>query len=107
VDDDLYEWIGRSHLLLTTRSNVAIEAVLLGTPAASYNPWSPDLWTPPYVKHGPVPGFKDPDEFISFLTGIDCDTERKRQESMLNDLYWVRGNSIEDITARIQTKITD
>jgi hypothetical protein len=107
VDDNLYKWIGRSHLLLTTRSNVAIESILLGTPAASYNPWSPDLWTPPYVKHGSVPSFKDPNEISSFLTELDYDAEQERQESMLDDLYWIRGNSIDDITARIQREIND
>jgi hypothetical protein len=106
VDDDLYQWIGRSHLLLTTRSNVAIEAVLLETPAASYNPWSPDLWTPPYVKYGPVPSFQDPTNLVTFLREVDCNAEQKRQESMLDDLYWVHDNSVAEITTRIQNEIT-
>lgn len=106
VENDLYSWIGRGHLLLTTRSNVGIEAVILGTPAVSYNPWSPDLWDPPYSRQGKVPCFRDSNKLISFLNSVDINAESKRQESMLDDLYMVRDNSIPDIAAQIEAEIT-
>jgi hypothetical protein len=105
VDKNLHSWIGRSHLLLTTRSNVGIESVLLGTPAASYNPWSPDLWTPPYAKYGDVPCFRDANNFISFLNNMDYNDERERQEAMLNNLYLVRGNSIDQIATQMRKEM--
>jgi hypothetical protein len=105
VDEDLYSWIGQSHLLLTTRSNVGIESVLLGTPAACYNPWSPDLWTPPYAKFGKVPCFRDASNFISFLNNMDYGDERERQETMLDDLYLVRGNSVDQIAAQMREEM--
>lgn len=106
VEDDLYSWIGRSHLLLTTRSNVGIESVLLGTPAACYNPWSPDLLDPSYAKHGTVPIFRDPSDIVSLLTEWDGDEQLERQERMIDSLYMVRDNSIEEIAARIQAEMT-
>lgn len=106
VDSDLYSWIGRSHLTLTTRSNVGIESVLLGTPAACYNPWSPDLIDPPYAKHGPVPLLRDPSDVVSLLTEWDGDEQRAKQEQMLDNLYMVNENSLEDIAAQIQAEMT-
>jgi hypothetical protein len=105
TDGDLYSLIGRSHLLLTTRSNVGIEAVILGTPAASYNPWTPDLLDPSYAKHGSVPLLREPSDVVSLLTDWNGDEERARQERMLDELYMVRGNSIATIAALIQAEM--
>lgn len=106
TDGDLYSWIGRSQLLVTINSNVGIESVILGTPTASYNPWSPDIRDPLYAKHGPVPMLREPSELVSLLTDWDGERERTHQETAIDDLYLVRGNSIDKITARIQAEMT-
>jgi hypothetical protein len=106
TDSDLYSWIGRSQLLLTINSNVGIESVILGTPAASYNPWSPDIRDPLYAKYGPVPMLREPSELVSLLTDWDGESECARQEPMIDNLYMVRGNSIDKIISRIQTEMT-
>jgi hypothetical protein len=106
TDGDLYSWIGRSQLLVTINSNVGIESVILGTPTASYNPWSPDIRDPLYAKYGPVPMLREPSELVSLLTDWDGERDRTRQESAIDELYLVRGNSIDKITARIQAEIT-
>lgn len=106
TNDDLYTWIGRSQLLLTINSNVGIESVILGTPTASYNPWPPDIRDPLYAKYGPVPMLRGPSELVSLLANWDGERERTHQEPAIDDLYLVRGNSIEKITDWIQTEMT-
>jgi hypothetical protein len=105
TDDDLHPSIGRANLVLTTISNAGIESVLLGTPAASYNPWSPDLRDPLWAKHGEVPCLRTPSEVISYISEVDCNAECERQESMLDNLYHVRDNSNVEIAKRIQAEI--
>jgi hypothetical protein len=107
TDGDLYAWIGRSELLLTGNSNVGIESIILGTPAASYNPWSPDIRDPLYAKHGPVPILREPSELISLLANWDGKRERTHQESVIDELYMIRGNSIDEVANRIQTTMTN
>lgn len=106
TDDDLYTWIGRSQLLLTIDSNVGIESVILDTPAACYNPWSPDIRDPLYAKYGPVPILRDPSELISLLTDWDGERERTHQKPAIDEMYMVRGNSIDKIIDRIQAEMT-
>lgn len=103
---DLYSWIGQSQLLLTGNSNVGIESVILGTPAVSYNPWSPDVRDPLYAKYGPVPILREPSELISLLTDWDGEREYIHQEPLIDELYRIRDNSMDNITTRIQTEIT-
>lgn len=104
ADDDLNRWITRSKLLLTINSNVGIESVILGTAAASYNPWSPTLRHPLYAKYGPVPSLSDSAALVDLLES-DIDAERSRQQSLLEGPYMVRGNSLDQLADRIQQRL--
>jgi hypothetical protein len=106
VEENLNFWIGRSHLLITTFSNIGIESVVLGTPAVSYNPWSPKIRDPPYAKYGSVPCFQQPSEVVSMIDNFNQNEEIARQEQMLGDLYRVYNNSIRQIADKIQEEIT-
>lgn len=106
TNNSLYSRIVQSNLLLTINSNVGIESVILGTPAASYNAWSPDIRDPMYAKFGPISSLRTSSEVISFLQDLDVNSEISKQEFVLDNLYYVHDNSITKITARIQDELT-
>jgi hypothetical protein len=102
---DLYEWIARSELLLTINSNVGIESVILGTAAASYNVWSPNLRDPLYAKYGSVPSLRDLSALVDLLES-DMDAERASQQTLLDGPFMIRGNSLDRVTSRIQQRLS-
>jgi hypothetical protein len=105
ADKDLHSWIVRSRLLLTINSNVGVESVILGTPAVSYNPWSPEIRDPMYAKHGPVLSLREPSDVVTLLADFNGNEERTRQEEMLDELYMVHNNSMDKVASRIQTEL--
>jgi hypothetical protein len=108
VDEgELYKKLYTADLTVTISSNVAVESIILETPAISYNTWTPDIGTPLYVEYGSIPDCSSPQQLRSFLTGYDTDDLIQKQERMLDDDYMVHGNSIEQITTKIQSELTD
>jgi hypothetical protein len=107
VDDaNLYDHIRNSNLLVTVNSNVAVEAIILGTPAASYNVWTPLVEDPVYVKTNEIPALRTPGELIELLDR-DLTAVVTDQQEFTGGSYMVDGNSLDQITDRIDQELRD
>lgn len=104
-EKDLYRHIHDSDVLLTINSNVAIEAVILGTPAVVYDKYAPEIRTPLYSRYGNVPSFNDKNECAEFLKCEDFRSLSMEQDSLLNGPYNVRENSLDHIADSIEMEI--
>lgn len=104
-DTDLYKSIQQCELLLTVSSNVALESVILGTPTAVYNPWSPNFRNPMYVTYGSVPQFTDAEEFTLFLKDESLNEIHSEEVEMLKDQYMVKNNSFAQFHRRINEEL--
>jgi hypothetical protein len=102
----LYKKLYTADLTVTISSNVAIESIILETPAISYNTWTPDIGTPLYVEYGSIPDCSSPQELRSFLTDNNTDDLIQEQGQILDRDYTVRDNSIEQIITKIRSELT-
>jgi hypothetical protein len=105
-DENLYDHIRNSDLLLTVTSNVAVEAIILGTPAASYNVWTPLVEDPVYVKANEIPVLRTPGELIELLDQELTAVVTDQQNSTCGS-YMIDGNSLDQITDRIDQELCD
>jgi hypothetical protein len=103
----LYKKLYLADLTITISSNVAIESVILETPAITYNTWTPDIATPLYVEYGSIPKCESPPELRSLLQDTDPTDLMLEQKEILDREYMVYGNSVEQITGKIQAELVD
>lgn len=103
----LYEKLHSAELTVTVNSNVGIESLIMNTPVITYNPWTPDIESPLYVERGPVLKCESQSEFRSLLQKTDVGDLLNEQQDILNDDYHVYGNSVEQITQKIQKKLQE
>lgn len=106
IDGGLYKWIRDSDLVLTITSNVGIEAVILGTPAAVYNAWSPLIRTPLYAKYGPVPLLRSTDEVLELLNDdLSTAARWERQRPVIQGPYRVEKNSLDQVAKTVEREL--
>jgi hypothetical protein len=103
----LYEKMYAADLTITITSNTAIESVIMGTPALSYNVWAPDIATPLYVDYGAIPKCNSRSELQSFFADYDPRDAIQDQQKILNGDYMVYSNSVERIIRKIRSELAE
>jgi CDP-glycerol glycerophosphotransferase (TagB/SpsB family) len=104
---DLEEQINRSDLLVTIRSNVGLESIILGTPSISINLRKPNYPDYLYASEGPVPSFSTREEvrsFFSSLSGETLHTLQQREESWVMENYTLEQNGAKEIARIIESE---
>lgn len=104
---ELYKKMYTSDLTITITSNTAIESVITGTPALSYNIWVPDIGRPLYVEYGAIPECNSRSKLRSFLSDYEPRDAIQNQQKILDGDYMIYGNSGEQIIQKIQSELAE
>lgn len=104
VDDDLVPRLRSADLVVTIYSNTALEAITVGTPCLSVNPWRPFIPAKPFITGGPIPLLESPSAVTSFFDGLDrtkLNEMYAEQISYLHETYNIDGRPAAEIVAHI------
>jgi len=110
-ENDLFEVLSTSDLVMTINSNAAAEAAFLGLPALSYNPWQ--LHKPIYVKKGIIEEIVNKEDILIkveemlFNRAAINNYEKRAEEYTYYMNHKIDGKSNERIVSVIKSLISE
>jgi hypothetical protein len=103
--NELMRW---ADILITINSNVGLEAIVMGTPSVSVNPFKPYIPTYPYASEDAIPELVTRMDIKNFFKRLDAETFtnlRERQDLFLERNYMLEEESPKRIADHIEESI--
>jgi hypothetical protein len=94
AEEDIYEHVVGSDIVVTINSNVGLESMVIGTPCVCINVWSPLIRARPYALYGPAPVLNTDDEIRGFFSELTADrvAELTRAECNFAEKNYLEGD---------------